>query len=204
MIELPQPENIRLGEVSLRQVVEQRRSVRSFSRKPITQEELSFLLWCAQGVQEVVQNHSTMRTVPSAGARHAFETILLVNNVEDLQTGLYRFLAVDHKLMDLNMETGIADRITEACLGQQFVKTCGATFIWTAVPYRMIWRYGERGYRYMLLDAGHACQNLYLTAESIGCGVCAVAAFMDDELNNCLNLDGKEQFAIYLAAVGKK
>jgi SagB-type dehydrogenase family enzyme len=72
------------------------------------------------------------------------------------------------------------------------------------VAYRMTWRYGERGYRYLLLDAGHVCQNLYLAAEPIGCGVCAIAAFFDDKLNAALGLDGEKQFAVYLATVGKR
>ncbi len=78
------------------------------------------------------------------------------------------------------------------------------TFLWVAVPYRMTWRYQERGYRYLHLDAGHVCQNLYLAAEAIDAGVCAVAAFDDDALNTLLCLDAKEAFVIYLAAVGKK
>jgi SagB-type dehydrogenase family enzyme len=68
----------------------------------------------------------------------------------------------------------------------------------------MKWRYGERGYRYMHLDAGHVCQNLYLSAESIDCGVCAIAAFQDEEINSVLGIDGEEEFVIYVATVGKK
>lgn len=79
-----------------------------------------------------------------------------------------------------------------------------ATFIWTAVPYRSAWRYGERAYRYLHLDAGHVCQNLYLACEAVNAGCCAIAAFDDDELDTLLGLDGVEQFAIYVAAVGKR
>jgi len=76
--------------------------------------------------------------------------------------------------------------------------------VWVAIPHRMTWRYSERGYRYLHLDAGHACQNLYLAAEAIGGGVCAIGAFDDDAMATLLDLDPDEQFVIYLATVGKK
>jgi len=204
MIPLPDHRAIHLKNKNLREVIENRRSIRSYSPELLSLEELSFLLWCTQGVEEVIPPHGTMRTVPSAGARHALETFLLVNRVNGLQQGLYRFLAVDHHLIKLDMNADIGARVTKGCLDQQFVKTSCVTFIWIALPYRMTWRYGERGYRYLYLDAGHACQNLYLSAESIDCGVCAVGAFLDDEMNRCLNLDGEEAFVIYMAALGKK
>ncbi len=204
LIELPPPVDYPATPVDLGQLIAQRTSVRKYARTPLTQAELSFLLWCAQGVKEVIPGRATLRTVPSAGARHAFETYVLANNVKGLAPGLYRFLALDHQLAEENLEAGFADGLVEACLGQTFVKTSAATFIWTAVPYRMTWRYGERGYRYLHLDAGHSCQNLYLAAEAIGGGACAIAAYEDEAMNACLGLDGKEQFVIYVAPVGKK
>jgi len=204
LIDLPVPTDLPEYRLDLRAVIEKRRSTRRLSPDPLTLEELSFLLWCTQGVKATVDTYATLRTVPSAGARHAFETYLLVNNVQGLQPGLYRFLSISHKLVDLDTDAGLADSLKEACLGQSQVKESAATLFWIAVPYRMVWRYGERGYRYLHLDAGHVCQNLYLASEAIGAGVCAIAAFQDKELNRLLNLDGKEQFVIYLATVGKK
>ena len=204
IIDLPDPRNVTTDSMDLRKSIEKRRSLRTYSRTPLTIEELSYLLWCTQGVKEVYSTVSTFRTVPSAGARHAIETYLLVNNIQNLPPGLYRFLAIEHKLVELNIQSDIADKITRACLGQNFVKASAVTFIWTAVAYRMVWRYTERGYRYLFLDAGHVCQNLYLSAESLGCGVCAIAAFSDDALNEILSVDGKKQFVIYLATLGKK
>jgi SagB-type dehydrogenase family enzyme len=132
------------------------------------------------------------------------ETYLCANNVSGLTPGLYRFLALEHALVEENPRADFADRLAEACLGQETVKTCAATFIWTALVYRMTYRYGERGYRYLYLDAGHVCQNLYLAAEAIGCGACALAAFSDDDVNRLLGLDGESRFAIYLGTVGKR
>jgi SagB-type dehydrogenase family enzyme len=83
------------------------------------------------------------------------------------------------------------------------VNTSGVTFFWVAVSERMEWRYPVRGYRYLHLDAGHVCQNLYLAAEAISCGVCAIAAFDDEKVNEALNLDGENLFVIYVATVGK-
>jgi len=202
-VALPEPDAESLRPVTIAEAIERRESRRSFAGTPLTPGELSFLLRCTQGVKEIVGGAATFRTVPSAGARHALETYLLINHVEGLDPGLYRYLALDHRLALLNDDDGIADAVTDGCLGQEMVKRCAAAFLWTAVPYRMTWRYGERGYRYLHLDAGHVCQNLYLAAEAVGCGVCAVAAFDDYGLNTTLGLDGVDQFVIYCAVVGK-
>lgn len=204
VIKLPKPSEIVNELVDSRKMIEQRKSIRNYSEVPLTMDQLSYLLWCTQGVKEVFQGAATLRNAPSAGARHAFETYLLINNVEGITPGLYRFLALKHSLIPVSLDKDIADKITKACLNQNFIKTSAVTFLWIAVPYRMNWRYGERGYRYLYLDAGHVCQNLYISAESINCGTCAIAAYSDDELNQILGLDGKEQFVIYLATVGRK
>ncbi len=204
LIDLPNPKDIELGNVKLIDAIEKRKSLRKYSDKPLTMEELSYLLWTSQGVKEVRTVPITRRTVPSAGSRHALETYLLINNVKGLKPGVYRFIATKHKLIEVNLKEDNADKITEACLKQKFIKTSAVTFIWIAVPYRMKWRYGERAYRYLHLDAGHVCQNLYLSAEGIDCGACAIAAYNDDSINEILGLDGKNKFVIYISTVGKK
>ena len=203
-IDLPEPSGVVVDGIPLRRAIEGRRSVRGYTDAQLTMDELSWLLWSTQGVREVAGRNATLRNVPSAGARHAFETYVLVNRVEGLKPGIYRFLATDHKLVEVEVGGSMAKRVSEACLGQRFVIASAATFIWTAVSYRMAWRYQERGYRYMHIDIGHVCQNLYLSAEAIGAGVCAIGAFNDDELNKLLGIDGEEQFSIYVATVGKK
>lgn len=145
----------------------------------------------------------TFRTVPSAGSRHAFATYLLVNDVEGLMPGLYRFLALSQSLQHISGDPALHIDIAHACFDQDFIMRCGVAFLWTAVSYRMTWRYGERGFRDLHLDAGHVCQNLYLAAEAIGCGVCAIAAFDDEVMASILGIDGVNQFLIYLATVGK-
>lgn len=204
IINLPAPSSITVKDMDLRKTIENRKSVRKYLDQPLTLPDLSWLLWCTQGVKEVLHKQVTLRTVPSAGARHCFETYLLVNNVEDLQSGLYRFLAVNHQLEPHNLEDPhIANKLTKACLDQSMIRKSAVTFFWTSVIYRMKWRYGERGYRYLLLDAGHVCQNLYLAVQNINCGVCGVAAFNDEEVNQIIGIDGVTQFVVYLATVGK-
>lgn len=205
LINLPMPQDLETLPTDLSSAIQQRRSIRKYTGDHLSIDELSHLLWCTQGVQKVLPS-STLRTVPSAGARHAFETWLVINNVSGIQPGLYRFIASKHQLALIthSIDNDIADQVTVCCANQSFIKTAAVLFIWVAIPYRMSWRYGERAYRYLHLDAGHICQNLYLAAESIDAGVCAIAAYDDDQLNAFLGLDGESAFAIYLATVGRK
>lgn len=199
------PKDLKIEDYNLRKAIEERQSVRKYSDEPLSLAELSWLLWATQGVKEIYgDNYATLRTVPSAGARHAIDTFLLVNNVNGLLSGIYQYVALEHKLVEYLMTDGIADEIVEAAYDQKMVKNDAVTFIWVADIVRMTWRYSERGYRYIHLDAGHVCQNLYLAAENINAGVCAIAAFHDDIFNKVLRIDGENQFIIYLASVGKK
>lgn len=204
LIALPAPGELDLPEVSLRELVEKRRSLRSYTATALSLAELSYLLWLTQGVKEITTRPVTLRTVPSAGARHAFETYLLVNRVSGLEPGLYRFAASQHSLVRLPAPESISADLAHACYDQSQVTSSAVTFLWAAVPERMTWRYVERGARYLLIDAGHVCQNLYLAAEQLGCGVCAICAYNDDLLNQTLGLDGDSQFVIYLASLGKR
>ena len=204
LITLPQLTEITVPAMDLRDAIEQRRTVRAYSDTPLSLEELTYLLWVSQGVKRVSSRPSTARTVPSAGARHAFETYLLVNRVTGLESGLYRYSAIENGLLRLDAPEDIAGAIARACLDQSQITNSAATFMWAAVTERMYWRYVERGYRYLHLDAGHVCQNLALGAEQTGCGICPIAAFDDEQLNTTLGLDGVDMFAVYLASVGKK
>lgn len=204
LIDLPAPDALPVAPLDLRALIEQRTSVRRYSAQPLRLEELAYLLWCTQGVKRVTDRPVTLRTVPSAGARHAFETYLLINRVEGLAQGLYRYIALEHALLRVDASADIAARLTDGCAGQRMVAESAVTFFWTAVAERMTWRYSERSYRYLHLDAGHVCQNLYLAAESIGCGVCAVAAFDDEKINAVLGLDGETQFLVYAAPLGRR
>ncbi|MCJ7625078.1 MAG: SagB/ThcOx family dehydrogenase [Anaerolineaceae bacterium] len=204
LIELPKPTDLKMPSIDLRTAIEQRISVRRYSKKLLTLEEFSFLLWATQGVKPIKPRPVTRRNVPSAGARHAFETYLLLNRVEGLMPGLYRFLALQHALIEENLTADIGAEISKACFDQKMILNCAAVFIWAGVVERMTWRYVDRGYRYLHLDAGHVCQNLYLAGEGLDCGTCAIGAFDDVTLNRTIGLDGEKLLVIYLACVGKK
>jgi len=203
-VSLPRVDEMKPQIDSFSELVKRRESLRQYSNEFLDLNELAYLLWMTQGVKTITDYPLTKRTVPSAGSRHPFETYLLVNRVEGLEIGLYRYLAVEHELERIPSPDDLKERITAGCLKQKHVAESAVTFIWVAVPIRTVWRYSQRGYRYMLLDAGHVCQNLYLAAESINCGVCAIAAYDDDLVNQALGLDGVNLFAIYLASMGKR
>ena len=207
IINLPKPSDLKIEESSLQELIEKRQSYRKYSPQTLSLEELSWLLWCTQGLRGLEGKPSQMllrlRNVPSAGARHALDTYILVNNVESLSPGLYRFVPSQHSLIAVSLATSIGEDLKNACLKQSQITNGAVIFFWVAIIERMRWRYGERGYRYILLDAGHICQNLYLAAENIDCGVCAIAAFEDEALNDVLGLDGHSSFVIYLASLGK-
>ena len=205
IIDLPKPEDIDLGQYDLRKAIEERRSLRRYSEEALSLAELSYLLWLTQGVKSLdKKRHVTWRTVPSAGCRHPFETYLSINRVDGLEPGLYRYLALEHKLVALRLDEKVNEEVTEASMRQRQVATSAVTFLWAAVPERTVWRYSERSYRYLYIDAGHVCQNLYLAAESINCGVCAIDAFDDDVADAVLGLTPPEMFVIYIASLGKK
>ena len=190
--------------IDLQELIEKRETLRKYADIPLSLKELACLLWGTQGVKLITNKLVTKRTVPSAGSRHPFETYLLVNKVAGLVPGLYRYLALSHKLAKLPEKKNLNQRLTRACLKQSHVKNSAITFFWVAVPIRIVWRYSQRAYRYLYLDAGHVCQNLYLLAEAMGCGVCAIGAYDDDLVNDVIGVDGNEQFVIYIASLGKR
>jgi len=192
-----------VGSVDLESAIRNRASRRHYSGAPLTQEELSFLLWATQGMRQWLDGGTALRTVPSAGARHALETYLCVLDVTDLCVGFYRYLPLEHQLLFEFHEDKPAQKIIEATLGQTFVGTAAVVFVWTTIPYRAEWRYSLAAHKTIALDAGHVCQNLYLACEAIGAGTCAIAAYDQTAMDQLLRVDGKNEFVTYLAPVGK-
>lgn len=197
---------LKVPSMDLREAMESRQSIRAYADVPLTQDELSWLLWATQGVRKTgfaVGSRRTYRTVPSAGGRHPFETYLVLRAVEGLPPGVYRFLALDHALQEVNVSRDFSKDIAALCSDQIFIQRAAATFIWVADAYRSEWRYRARAWRGIFQDAGHVGENLYLAAANIGCGVCGIGAFKDLELTRFLGLDEEELFPIYAGAVGK-
>jgi len=205
VIALPKIETLSdIGRIDLRTAIAGRESCRTYSDTPLILEELSFLLWATQGIKVKLDAGHALRTVPSAGCRHAFETYLCILNVTGLEKGIYRYLPIEHKLLFEFKVENPERKITRAALGQPYPGEAAVTFIWTVIAYRMEWRYGLAAHKVIALDAGHLCQNLYLACEAIEAGTCAIAAYDQEEMDRLLNVDGKEEFTIYLAPVGKK
>jgi SagB-type dehydrogenase family enzyme len=180
-----------------------RKSIRKYSPKPLTLDELSFLLWATQGVRSGVNKDRVYRVVPSAGCRHALETYLAILNVEGIEPGIYRYLPLTHRIVQEATVSELRKKVVHAALNQHFVGEASAVFIWATLPSRMEWRYGEVSHKVIALDAGHVCQNLYLACEAISAGTCAIAAYDQEEMDKLLELDGEDEFTIYLAPVGK-
>ncbi len=203
-IPLPAPEEwTGIGSIDLRQAIAGRKSQRKYRDEPLSLDELAFLLWATQGVRGRPGTVSVHRTVPSAGCRHALETYLAVFNVAGLEQGIYRYLPLEHELLVESQGENLRDRVATAALGQDFCGQGAVTFIWTAIPYRMEWRYGMVAHKVIAIDAGHVCQNLYLACAAVGAGTCAIAAYHQPAMDELLRVDGKEEFVIYLAPVGK-
>jgi SagB-type dehydrogenase family enzyme len=205
LIDLPQYAQFEdIGKIDLISAIRNRESRREYSNKPISIEELSFLLWATQGIKRKLDPGHALRTVPSAGCRHALETYLCALNIQGLGKGIYRYLPLEHKLLFEFTEENLDRHIVQAALGQQYPGEAAITFIWTTVPYRMEWRYGIAAHKVIAIDAGHVCQNLYLACEAIGAGTCAMAAYDQERMDKLLRIDGQDEFTIYLASVGRK
>jgi SagB-type dehydrogenase family enzyme len=189
--------------VDLATAIGDRQSRRAFSPNPLNLDSISFLLWATQGVREQDDDGTVLRTVPSAGNRHALETYVATLRVNGLKMGLYRYLPLEHQLLHLFDDEQMPQKLTEATLGQSFIGKAAAVFIWTSIPYRMEWRYGLAAHKVIALDAGHVCQNLYLACEAIRAGTCAVAAYHQQLMDRLVQVDGRDEFVIYLAPVGK-
>ncbi len=193
-----------IGKTHLRTAILNRESRRCYRQEALTIRELAFLLWATQGVKEKLDAGHALRTVPSAGCRHSLETYLCVLNIESLDQGIYRYLPLEHQLLLEYLDDRLAEKICEATFGQPYPAEAAVTFIWTAVPYRMEWRYGLASAKVIAIEAGHVCQNLYLACEAIGAGACAMAAYDQEAMDELLRIDGEEEFAIYLASLGRR
>ena len=208
-IRLPEWRGAVKPEGSLDQLIQNRRSIRKFGEEGLSAGELSFLLWATQGVREV-KGERVMRTVPSAGNRHSTECyVALTRDVKDagggtmFRAGLWRYLPLEHALLYLGCPENLQDRISEAGLDREYIGRAPLVFFWACIPYRTEWRYAEASHKVIAIDAGHVCQNLYLAACSIGCGTCAVASYSQEKANALFQLDGEEEFVVYMAPVGR-
>jgi SagB-type dehydrogenase family enzyme len=184
--------------LSLEEAIETRRSVRGYSAESLSLEGLSRLLHAAQGI---TGSRQWLRASPSAGALYPIELYAVVHNVTGLEPGIYHYAVSEHGL-ELVQTGDFRAAIVQAGLWQDFLGQANVCFVLSAIFQRTRFKYRERTYRYVLLETGHVGQNLYLAATSMGLGACAVGAFLDDELDDLLGLDGKEEATLYVVSVG--
>ncbi len=201
IIHLPEPSPEKLKS-PIGKVLEERKSVRSFGNEPLSSFELSQLLWASQGITRHLQGFG-LRTAPSAGALYPIETYLAVHNVSQVEAGIYHYAVVTHELEQLK-QGDFRIPAASAALDQEIAYTANVVFIWTAIFERAKWKYKQRGYRYIYLDAGHIAQNVALSAVALGLGSCQIAALYDEEVNSLLGIDGEAESTVYMTVVGKK
>lgn len=197
-IELPKQNNIKTE--TLNHAILNRRSIRDFSKKPLSKEQLSYLIWASTGLKRKDQGFK-YRTAPSAGALYPIETYVVINNVKNIAQGVYHYNIESNHLEEIK-KGDYRSAIAEAALNQPMCYHAAAVFIWTAIFNRSKCKYGQRAYRYIYLDAGHIAENLALSATSINLGTCQIAALYDDEVNQIIDIDGITESTIYLSVVG--
>ena len=197
-LKLTQPESA--GGPGLWWTIQHRRSERHFTRSPLKPEELSQLLWASQGITHRSRGYA-FRAAPSAGALYPVETYPVVNNVENIESGIYHFNIPDFSLEQLK-KGAYHETIARAALDQHMCAAAGVVLVWTAIFQRSIWKYRQRAFRYIYLDAGHIAHAVALAAAGLGLGCCHIAALFDEEVNALLGVDGQKESAIYMTAIG--
>ena len=183
-------------------IINNRKSSRVYTSEGMSLLELSYLLWCTQGVKEIRgKAYATLRTVPSAGARHPFETYLYVNKVEGLKKGLYHYLPMSHEIEFLKEVEDSDEWMNKTVHGQRWAVKADVMFYYSFVPYRGEWRYGIGSHRVALMDAGYVSENLYLACASINLGTCAIGG-VDPVTDEVIGLDGYNEFVFIAQPVG--
>ncbi len=184
-------------------VINSRQSHRVFTQEKMSLLELSYLLWCSQGVKEIRgKSYATLRTVPGGGARHPFEVYMTIQNVEGLSNGYYHYLPMKHHIECLKEKEELKGFISESLEGQIWAAKANVVFYYSFVCYRAEWRYGIYAHRMNMADAGHVTENVYLSATSIGLGGCAIGAVVGSLCDKEFGLDGEEEFIFYAMPVG--
>lgn len=183
-----------------KQAIVDRRSVRSYIDRPIDLDQLSFIIW-ASVAENYFEHRINFRAAPSAGARYPIETYTVVNDVKGLPQGLYHYNVKDN-VLELLKKGDLSDELTNAAQGQKVCKNCQVAFLWSAVFERMTWKYKDRGYRYIYLDAGHIGHALSIAASSIDLGSVMIGAYIDEYMDELLSIDGESESVVYAAAVG--
>jgi SagB-type dehydrogenase family enzyme len=197
-VELPTPDTG--AGLPTEQAITERRSTRDYSGQSMSAEQLSRVLFLTTGVNAERWGHR-LRTAPSSGALYPIEVYPVVHAVDGIEPGVYHYGIEDHSLAQVRAGDFRAELVRQGLM-QEFLGEANVVLLLTVIFQRMRFKYQDRTYRYGLIEAGHLGQNAYLAATSMGLGACAVGAFLDDPINTMLGVDGREEAAIYILAVG--
>jgi SagB-type dehydrogenase family enzyme len=200
VLHLPDPQLE--GGLQTETAISRRRSTREYADSPMSEAELSRLLFLTGGINADRWGNAR-RTAPSSGALYPIEVYAVVHRVEGIDPGVYHYAYREHALEQVRSGDFRAHVVDQA-IAQEFLGQCGVVLFLTNILQRMRPKYQDRSYRYGLLEAGHLGENAYLAATSMGLGACGVGAFMDDSINAMLGVDGVEEAAVYMLAAGKR
>ena len=194
-VKLPEPSYD--SDISVEKALLKRRSVRDYTGEPLTIQEVSQLLWASQGITDP----RGFRTAPSAGALYPLEVYVVVGDVVNLEKGVYRYEPAEHSVIKV-LDSDLRKQLAVAALGQGCVGKGAVDIVFTAVYERTTGKYGDRGIRYVYMEAGHAAQNLYLQAAALGLGMVTIGAFHDEQVAKVLNLP-RDEHPLYIMPVGR-
>ncbi|MEM2933964.1 MAG: SagB/ThcOx family dehydrogenase [Methanocellales archaeon] len=194
VIKLPNPRYD--GEISIEAGLLRRRSIRAYSGGDLKLEEISQLLWAAQGITSPLG----FRTAPSAGALYPLELYLAAGDVEDIDKGVYKYISKEHALIKI-LDGDVREELASAAVNQRYVSEAAVDIVFSAVYERTMIKYGERGRRYVHMEAGHAAQNVYLQAISLNLGTVVIGGFLDEKVKMILNM---QEEPLYIMPVGRK
>jgi len=201
---LPSPKKIKIPNIPVTDLIGKWEPSSFFSRSSMTLAELSALLWYTQGFRARINEFLVLRNVPSSGSRYPIETYFVAGEVKGLDTGIYRYVPSTHSIITMSEDPDLSTAIATASMNFKVVTRAAVTFIWVGIPYRSTWALGNRGYRSVLLEAGHTCQELIMTAGCFGFEVQPIDMFHDEMITHLAHLDPETQWPVYLAAVGKR
>jgi SagB-type dehydrogenase family enzyme len=195
-VEIKLPKPVLVSKTSIEEALSKRRSIRAYSNQSLTLQQIGQLLWAAQGI---TSNHG-FRTTPSAGALYPLEIYLVAGDINNVSPGIYRYEPIQHKLQKLK-DGDVRIQLAKAAIGQDAVKLGTADIVITALFSRTTKKYGERGIRYALMEAGHAAQNIYLQTVSLNLATVSIGSFDDIQIKTILNISNEEE-PLYILPIG--
>ena len=216
IIDLPETNSETAPKADFFSCTNSRISRRVYTDKPFSLFELSFLLWCTQGVKKVIGGYwkylkdgsgrNYLRPVAAGGCVNSYETYLVINNMSEVDSGVWRYLPLTHQIAYVkkvdNLPQRISDTFTNPSQNQSYAAKAAVVFFWACIPYRGEWLGADLSHKNMLIDLGHISHQLYLAAEALDCDCCAIGGYYQDKADELVGVDGEDEFTVFCASVG--